>query len=423
MRTLPLVVLMTIIFPTWTSRAEEQQAGTEAGQAVRAREAAAPADDELEKLRRAASLAVEEAARQEQQLPRLDTGTVFSSGNRSLQALNPELSVVGDAGGRLQMNDFDTASLGDDSRFYFRVLGLHFQANLDPFSFFKSAIEFHVGAVELGEAYATWTNLLPGLNLTLGKFRQQFGVVQRWHAHGLDQFDFPLAVTTLLGGEGLNQVGISLTWTAPALWADDQKLWLQVTNGMNEHLFSGQAFGVPVGLLRWTQYYELSASTYMELGLNGMLGTNNRRNITDDNGERVDEPWRTTTLAGVDLTISWSPLEAERYRHVTLRAEGYWVGKETAGGYLSASGGFAYLDVGLSEALAVGVRGDLTQPFTVDNDGDLDWQAVAYLTWWQSPWVRTRLQLAHLDRTGEPAQDVVILQVVFAAGPHKHDRY
>ena len=248
-------------------------------------------------------------------------------------------------------------------------------------------------------------------------------MVQRWHAHALDQFDFPLAVTTLLGEDGLNQVGLSLEWTAPALWADDQQLVLQITNGMNEHLFSGQPFGVPVGLLRWSQYYDLSGSTYLELGLNGVWGTNNKRQVTDENGRRFDQPWRTTTLAGVDLTVSWSPPQAERYRHLTFRTEGYWVGKETSEGYICAAGGFAYLDAGLSEALSIGARVDITQPFAADDSGKIDWQAVAYFTWWQSPWVHLRLQYAHLKRSHEAARDMVIAQVVFAAGPHKHDRY
>ena len=380
--------------------------------------------DEIEKLRREAGLAIDQAEKNTgQELPRLDTNTVFSSGNRALQALNPEVSVVADVGGRLKMIDFNTDTLGDDSQFYFRVLGLHFQANLDPFSFFKAAIEFHVGEVELGEAYATWTNVLPGLNLTLGKFRQQFGVIQRWHAHSLDQFDFPLAITTILGPEGLNQIGMSLEWIAPALWADDQRLVLQITNSSNDHLFNGQQFGVPSVLLHWNQYYDLTESAYMEFGLTGMYGTNNRRNLLDDDGNRQDESWRTTTLGGADLTLSWAPLHNERYKHLTWRSEFYWVGKETDEGYLAAGGGYSYIDAGLSETLAIGLRGDLTQPYAVDNNGQWIWQAVAYLTWWESPWVKTRFQYAHKDGDNILPEDLFIVQVVFAAGPHKHDRY
>jgi len=116
-------------------------------------------------------------------------------------------------------------------------------------------------------------------------------------------------------------------------------------------------------------------------------------------------------------------LNQQRYRHVTWRSEFYWAGKETPDGYLSAGGGYSYLDFGISESITIGARGDLTQPFAVDNDNMLLWQVVAYLTWWQSPWVKARFQLAHLDGDGQTPEQRLILQFVFAAGPHKHERY
>jgi len=403
----------------WAGPGEKEEALPE--EKAQSDSSAGDEDGELERLRQSAEDLITSSPERDVEA-KTSADTIFTSGQRSLQALNPEISAVIDAGGRLSMKDFDADTL-DESQFYFRVMGLHLQSNLDPFSFFKAAVGIRPDGVGLGEAYATWVNLLPGLNLTLGKFRQQFGVIQRWHVPSLDQYAFPLPLTTVLGPEGLNQIGFSVRLRMPALWADDQQLILQVTNGMNGHLFSGQIFGVPVGLLRWTQYFDLTESTYLELGLTGMLGTNNKRNVTGEDGEETDEPWRTTTVAGADLTISWSPLNRERYRHLTWRSEFYWAGKETPDGYVAAGGAYSYLDFGVSEALVIGVRGDLTQPFSVDNDGDWIWQAVGYLTWLQSPWVKARLQLAHLDGTGRPAEERLIFQVVFAAGPHKHERY
>ncbi len=376
-------------------------------------------DAERDRLRQEAESLVADLADEKE----VAAETVFTSGQRSLQALNPEISAVIDAGGQLGLREFDRDSLADSSRFYFRVMGLHLESNLDPFSFFKAAIGVTPEGVGLGEAYVTWVNLLPGLNFSLGKFRQQFGVIQRWHVPALDQFDFPLPLTTILGPEGLNQIGISFNWRLPALWADDQHLIVQVTNGTNQHLFQGQSFGVPVGLLRWSQYFDLNEATYLEFGATGMLGTNSRRGIEDATGALTNDPFRSTTLAGADLTLSWSPLQQQRYQHVTFRAEFYWVGKETAAGYLSAAGAYAYLDAGLTETLVAGARFDLTQPFAIDNDGQRLYQAVAYLTCWQSPWVKTRLQLTHLDGSGQTADTRLIVQVILAAGPHKHEKY
>ena len=64
---------------------------------------AAPADDndEIERLRREAGTEIEQAGNESAgELLKLQTDTVFSSGNRALQAINPEMSVVVDAGAR-----------------------------------------------------------------------------------------------------------------------------------------------------------------------------------------------------------------------------------------------------------------------------------------------------------------------------------
>jgi hypothetical protein len=58
------------------------------------------------------------------------------------------------------------------------------------------------------------------------------------------------------------------------------------------------------------------------------------------------------------------------------------------------------------------------------DDGAHRWLGALYFTWWQSPFVKFRLQYEHEDGsgTGDPA-DRFVFQCVFAAGPHKHERY
>jgi len=131
-----------------------------------------------------------ETAAKEENTPK-DNQKTFKSGQRSLQAINPEISVTGDMFGQAVVNE-NGFNRQTRSGTYFRVIGLHFQSALDPFSFTKIAIEIHPDGIELGEAYMTWSNVLPNVSLTAGKFRQQFGIINRWHAHSLDQFDFPL---------------------------------------------------------------------------------------------------------------------------------------------------------------------------------------------------------------------------------------
>lgn len=346
----------------------------------------------------------------------------FKSGQRSLQAINPEISVVGDMYGQYIAND---KSFTEDLRSgaFFRVLGLHFQSNLDPFSFTKVTIGISPVRMGFGEAYITWTKIFPGVGLTAGKFRQQFGVLNRWHVHALDQFEFPLALTTILGGEGLNQLGLSFDWTMPSIISDANTLTLQITNGQNEQLFSGSMFSFPAGLLHLKNYWDLSRDTYLELGLTGMLGKNNLRGY-DEEGNLILEDSRLTTLGGLDLTVFWEPLNQARYHSLIWRTELYYANKELMNDRIKAFGGYSYVEYKFDLQWQIGTRFDYTQPFETENSSKYTWQVVPYITWWQSNWVKLRLQYNYLNGTEIPtAQNTIRLQIVFAAGPHKHDRY
>ena len=374
------------------------------------------AESKLEKLRQQALQAATAKTEETQKL------TVFKSGQRSQQAINPEISVVGDA--YMQgVGNKDGFTETQRNGAYFRVIGLHFQSNLDPFSMTKIAVEIHPNGIELGEAYATWNDFIPNVSLTAGKFRQQFGVVNRWHAHSLDQFDFPLALTTILGEDGLNQTGFSLDWLMPKFWLATNMMTLQITNGQNDQLFSGDLFSFPSVLGHLKNYVDLNQNTYLELGLTGMIGRNNVRGYV--NGKKVTEPSHLTKVAGMDLTLSWEPINRAHYHSFTWRSELYYADKDSiAGKKIRALGGYSYLQYRMNERWYAGLRLDYTQPFMQHNSNKSIYQIVPYLTWWQSHWVRFRLQYNYKNGNILQRPDSIVrLQLTWAAGPHKHDRY
>jgi len=349
---------------------------------------------------------------------------VFRGGQRALQAINPEISVTGDFLGHYLFES--PHHLGTErSGSNFRVLGLHFRSDLDPFSYTKIAVEIHPEGAELGEAYAVWSGEIPGLSFTVGKFRQQFGVLNRWHAHSLDQVFFPLAIQELFGPEGLNQTGVSLDWSVPRFWPVTQYLTLQLTNGQNTHLFSGNFYSVPALLGHLKNYYDLSTNTYVELGLTGMVGQNH---VVDpafplQNADSAS-PHR-TLVGGLDFTYFWEPVNRAHYKNFLWRSELYYVKKELPQQKeLTALGGYSYIQRKVGERWEIGLRGDWTQPFALNNAGKSIYQLVPYVTWWQSHWVRMRLEFQHRNGTSfKKAQDRAWLQITWAAGPHKHERY
>jgi hypothetical protein len=361
----------------------------------------------------------------------------FLAGGLALQKLNPELTFCGDmlAGLILDGRKF-YAGESDRSGIPVRAVGLHFQHVLDPYSMFKSA--FHISPAHgfhTEEVYISWFGIVPSMSFTVGRFRQSFGILNRWHAHDLDQTDYPLALTQVLGDEGLIGDGLVVKWLMPSLLAHVNELTLEVVNGTNEMLFSGEHFTVPSTLLHLKNYYDLSPNTYLELGLTGMFGFNNQRGVPADDGTLVDEPWRKTYVGGADLTLFWSPLAQARYRSFLWRSEFYYANKELPASEPRTSqvawGAYSYLQYQLSVRWFLGVRGDVAVPTVRAND-DVAWDVVPYLTVWQSEFVYLRFEYRHGQRIpyltsdgglGRRTDNRVLLQIDFAAGPHKHEKY
>jgi hypothetical protein len=365
--------------------------------------------------------------------------TVFKFGGLSLQQLNPEISVTGDF---LFSSRQDTTS-HKSSDFEFRTLGVHVESWLDPYSRFKAAIPVTEGETRLGEGYVTLYDISDDLNLTLGKFRQQFGVVNRWHKHGLDQVDFPLALGQLFGNEGLNQSGLSLDWMMPP--ADDvsQQLTFQVTDGSNSRLFGDNTRNRPSLLAHYKNYRDLSKDTYLEWGLTGLLGWNNEWDMQSGTKQNESE---ITSVLGTDFAVLWEPTEKMRYRNIEWRSEAYWLNKDilapdgSGSDTINAWGLYSYLQTKISRTVDIGIRGDFyvpdtksyanlsdslsLSPLSVTGDNPYLWKICPYLTWWQSPFVKFRVEYDYSNGKGiESPEHVIWLQAVFAAGPHKHERY
>ncbi len=391
--------------------------------------------NELEELRRkAASEATEEETSEKK-----PEEQVFKSGGLSLQALNPEISVTGDMIGYHRKQ----TDVRKESEFLFRGLGLHLETYLDPYSRFNAAAHFNKDTTTLGEAYLTRFGILKDVNLTIGKFRQQFGVVNRWHKHGLDQVDFPMPLRMIFGDGGLNQIGLSADWIMPQLGKSSQELTVQLTNGENARLFGGNTLGRFCSLAHYKNYRDLTKDTYLEVGLTGLLGSNDEWEI----GPVTKHEREPVSVVGADITVLWEPTERMRYRNLVWRTEAYCLNKDIIAPdgseetTIKSWGAYTYVETKLSRIWHVGLRGGYYQPDTkryaavvgaslaplaVTKDDAYTWQVGPYVTWWQSPFVKYRLEYNYVDNDHmgiDEDERLLMFQMIFAAGPHKHERY
>jgi hypothetical protein len=354
------------------------------------------ATDELAALRAAAAA----AAGTDTARLRADTAqpTRFIGRERNQAQLNPEISATGDvrAGGYtegVQRENFDP-----------REFEVGFQSALDPYSNTKIFVALENGSVSVEEGYAYWTGLPGHIRFDIGKFRQQFGEVNRWHLHALPETEYPLALRTLLGGDGLAGTGISLYRAFGGLGTHE--LTAQVTRSESDgELFGGG--GRPTYLVRLLNFWQLTHSTYMQLGGTALYGTD------------PDSTLR-TKLGGIDFRFTWRPPAAGLYREWTLRGELYALRKEYAGAGTTRLGWYAGTTYKLGQRWIAGAHYDYVEdPLS----GVITRQVIPSLTLWQSEWVELRAQYTWAKTAGVDATNQFALQAVWAIGPHKHETY
>jgi hypothetical protein len=375
---------------------EERLAELEAAGGKAAAAPTTPAEAELERLREAAREAASEPV-EPSTAPVSGAPTTSSTRNR----LNPEISMNG--------NVLGIASDSDRDEFRLQEFELDIFSNLDPYSRTRWTIAVgEEGEFEIEEGYVDWPSLPGALGLTVGKFRQQFGVLNRWHLHALPQVQYPLVLTTFFGEEGLAQTGLSLRWLIPRPWASANELTLQVTDGASE-AFGGESFQRLAVLGHLKNYWDLSPASYFEWGLSGIGGE------TEQGG--------TSRVLGTDLTFHWQPPARAKYREVTWRTEILESQRDDPFGVRQeAWGGYSYLEGLIARNLYAGARYDRTEdplePFVKVRG------ISPYVTWWQSEFVRLRGEFQYLedDRLAGPERRF-LLQVTWAAGPHKHETY
>jgi outer membrane murein-binding lipoprotein Lpp len=354
---------------------------------------AVPPGDELAALRAAAGRA---AGRDTAPAP--DTGTTtFVGRERNLSQLNPEIGATGDirayATGRgVQRDNFDP-----------REFEIGFQSALDPYSRTKIFVSIEHGEVSLEEGYAYWTGLPGRLRLDVGKFRQQFGELNRWHLHAVPELEYPLALTTYLGEDGLAGTGLSLYRAFGGFGTHE--LTAQVTRSASDELFGGG--GRPTYLAHLLNFWQLNTATYMQLGGTVLYGT------------EPDSALR-TTVGGAEFRLTWRPPARALYREWTVRGELFALKRAIAGTGPTRLGAYVSSTYRLNRRFILGARYDHVES---PDSGIITRQLVPSLTLWQSEWVFLRAQYQWRRVANTPADHQIALQAVWAIGPHKHETY
>ena len=264
-----------------------------------------------------------------------------------------------------------------------------------------------------------WLNLPLNMILKTGIFRAEFGLLNRYHDHALPQFDKPRALVNLFSNSYLGGTGASLNFLLPRLLsADASSLDIAVFNGGNDFSFAkGWNSGLTY-VAHWKNYYDLSKNSYFEFRISGTMGKNS---LSKEYNSYV---------GSCGLAYKWIPVGREKYRTLDWKTELLYSYREDSIENVRSLGFYSSIQNKLNARFWLSGRIGYSQlPY---DSSQHEWDFTACLDFWQSEFVFTRLQYQYnLREINElkdymvplPSNHSVIIQIVWAMGPHKHEAY
>jgi len=376
-------------------------------------------EDEMQKL-------LDEAGRlsTEQEEQKIDVSKKYFSGVRQQQGLNPNIGFGVDFFGGISSSDAGSISDPSDisygnNGFFLREAQMSFIAPLDPFTRGKGFISATPDGVVVDEAYLEWINLPLNANLKMGVYNAEFGFYNRYHDHALPQFDRPRVLVNLFGTGGLNGPGVSANIMLPPAIAHATTLDISAIYGKNSQSFIADSGNGLIFTGQLLNYYDLTASSYLEVRLSGAAGRNDQ-----------PEGAFNSYIGSAGIAYKWAPVGREKYRTLEWKTEFIYSNQEFSLGNHQSIGFYSSIQNKLNARCWLSGRIGYSEIPYDPSQGE--WDFTVAFDFWQSEFVFTRFQYQYNDRdiygrknlAGPfPSDHSFIIQVVWAMGPHKHEAY
>lgn len=311
--------------------------------------------------------------------------------------------------------------------FNLRSAELSIFAPVDPYFNLYATIPFTEEAVEVEEAYFVTTSLPAGLQAKGGKFKSGFGRFNAFHPHAWNFVDAPLPYTVFLGGEGLIEKGVQVTYL-PDLPVYTL-LGGEILQGANEVLYGTGAKSEPHAFTGFVKSsVDVSDNGTFLFGGSVTGGKTNTESIEHETEFRGD-----STLYGAEVTYKWKP---SKDRSVLVQGE-YLLRHqkgdfentedETVEGLKRTQDGLYVQALYQLGRWRVGARYDVLEVLADDyvldgvntDFGDQPYRMTGSLEFNPTEFSRIRLQYTHdeSDRDG-PDNEELFLQFILGIGAH-----
>ena len=356
------------------------------------------------------------------QLEKEKTSTSARVGNveKSVQAVqsapssfNPAIGLVLDATAEHR------AKAGGD--FNFRAAELGVAASVDPFARVYSFMTGSKEGFEVEEAAAITTSLPWNLTAKGGRFFADFGRLPKNHPHEYAFVNTPLSIERMVGGESKAD-GVELNYLFPF------PFFLRATLGGYNKIGEGnerlddtksRAWSRFTYLGRLNTYFDVTDHQSIELGSSLAYTPSVRVAGDPSGGDR--------TLAGIDLTYRYQPLDSTTYQGLTIGSELFTNSERVIRPNdlikrEQSFGGYSYAELKLNRSWSTGFLFDYAP--SIESPGKKTLSYSPFLTWNLSEFNRLRFQYSFFDdKVREEKADrgnQFFLQWTTVIGAHTH---
>ena len=329
---------------------------------------------------------------------------------RTAPTLNPDISAIGD------FHSSYTSLEEKNLELYLNELEIQIASVVDPYARAEFLVSFgkdlSSGEHEIELEVATLTSLsLPyNLQVTLGKYKPQFGKINILHPHYFSFIDFPRMITNFFESEGMFMEGISTSWLVSNPYDFYQELIVEVGRAGSEPNASVGP-GEDNRLLyigRLKNFFDLTENSTLELGFSGLTGPN-RFNFSTD-------------IAGVDLTYKWKPLQFSIYKSFTWQIEALFSRFEISETEaIKSVGGYSYAEFQFARRWFIGARYDYSE--FPDVEGQADKAGTLLFRFQPTEYQILALQYQYVSRNYDENFKQVALRAIFGIGKHGAHAY
>jgi type II secretory pathway pseudopilin PulG len=346
-----------------------------------------------------------------------------------------DIGIAGDFVGNITQKNVARAGggtfAGQENRFFPREVELSLFGQIDPYA--SAVVRIEAGeeapgqetGVTLAEAYLTLLTLPFGTQARLGQMRNRFGWSNEVHEHDLPWVDRPNVMRNFLGGEGLQEKGVELTFVP------DLPFYIEalagIFNGDNETAFGRGTLQHPLVTGRLRTFFELGNEHAVLLGMSVASGQTDDRNRSTILGWEARYKYRPDGWLHPLITFTGEGLYSMRKADVGVDVDGDGAIDQVDKRQRNHSGLYAGLEVQPFRRWAGGVRYDWSQ-YPI-NPG-WEWAIEPYVSFWPSEFLRFRLAYKHTDRSPQTRDafnlndssarkvDELLFQASFILGAH-----